>query len=94
VLDRQAQAFMGGERVADMVLGTAAICERIAALVGPRRSGGSAPPSGDESLALAILGALSLRRSLWATLALDAKAAAAAAPEPAPAAPPAAGLLR
>jgi hypothetical protein len=103
VLDEQTQAFVGGERVTDMVLGLAASCERIAALLRPRRAdasatpNSSAAPSADEPLALAILGVLSLRRSLWAALALAAPAAATTA-TPAPASgtapPPPSGLMR
>ena len=70
VLDEQQQAFVGGDRLIAMTLGLAAAGERVAALLAiPAR--GRAAASDDHPLALALLGVLSLRRTLWSALALQ-----------------------
>jgi hypothetical protein len=92
MLDRQLEAFHGGERLADMTLGLASVCERVAALLAQEAQGELAGESGP--LADAILGVLSLRRRLWTRLALAEAAAAPADDAPPPPRAPRAGLLR
>ena len=86
MLDRQLEAFLGGERLADMTLGLAATCERVAALVSQQRREGSAPEA--TPLADAILGILSIRSRLWAALAVAAGDGRRGAEPPEPPAPP------
>jgi hypothetical protein len=83
VLDQQQQTFVGGERLMAMTLGLAAIGERVASLLAiPARE--SVAANGDHPLALALLGVLSLRRTLWSALALQPSSPRAAAPLPSP----------
>jgi hypothetical protein len=96
VLDHQRQEFVGGDRLIAMVLGLAASAGRVVELLAvPGR--GLPATNGRHPLAFAMLGVVSLRRTLWSALALQPPAAAPGSP-PASARidgePPASGLLR
>lgn len=93
MVDEQTQAFTGEERLVAMTLGLAAVTDRVASLLALRRASDSAAmaatnepePGGapaaelePEPLMLALLGVLSLRRSLWASLSAQPSLAEAA----------------
>ena len=78
MLDRQSDSFVGGQRLTDMVLGLAGACERIVALLARPRASGPLPEGGP--LADAILGLVSIRRGLWASLAVATETQGAEAP--------------
>jgi len=103
MVDEQTPVFAGGERLVAMTLGLAAVADRVVSLLALRRAGGPAArepreaESEPQPLALAILGMLSLRRTLWASLSLQRSVAESASAQVVPADPasaPAAGAFR
>jgi hypothetical protein len=89
VLDRQAEAFAGRDRLIEMLLGLLGFGDRLAVVAGLERRDGRQAPEGP--LLDVLLGLLSLRQTLTATI----SSSEGGPPEPveAPAAPTA-GLLR